>query len=115
VATFTIAKALVAKPDQGETSYVYDGEEKQFVSTDSGLYTADGNLQTEVGEYTVTISLIDKNNYAWADGTSDDLQYVYNIRSEDDMSLLAGILLGGLTAEVLAGLIAWGKRYRKNS
>jgi hypothetical protein len=114
ITAFTIGKALVEKPLQGDTTYVYDGEEKKFIdSTDTDKYTVSGNVQTEIGQYSVIISLIDKNNYAWADGSSDDLEYVYSIVDEQDMSWLVAALVGGMTAEVLAGLIAWGRKYRK--
>jgi hypothetical protein len=112
VTTFTIGKALIAKPDQGEVVYVYDGEEKTFIEG-SEAYTVSGNKQTEIGEYSVIISLIDKDNYAWADGSSGDLEYIYSIAEENDMTWLAALLLGGMTAEVLASLIAWGRKYRK--
>jgi hypothetical protein len=113
VAAFTIGKALVEKPLQGDTRYIYDGEEQTFEIADSDKYTISGNVQSEIGEYTVIISLNDKNNYAWADGSSDDLEYVYTITDEQDLSVLVGILAGAATLEVLIGLIAWGKKYRK--
>ena len=43
-------------------------------------YTVSGNKQTEIGKYTVTVSLRDKENTIWEDGTTDDLTFNFEIK-----------------------------------
>ena len=82
-ADFKITKAQVAIPDKVDTSYVYNGQPQTYPITDSGLYTVTGNTQTDAGTYTVTVSLKDKTNSEWADGTTDDLKYTFTIEKAD--------------------------------
>ena len=42
--------------------------------TKGGIY-----LGSPVGEYTIKISIKDKNKYTWADGTTDDVQFKWYI------------------------------------
>lgn len=82
-ADFEITKAQVAIPDKVDTSYVYNGQPQTYPITDSSLYTVTGNTQTDAGTYTVTVSLKDKTNSEWADGTTDDLKYTFIIEKAD--------------------------------
>lgn len=38
-----------------------------------------GNVQTDAGDHTVSVALNDKDNYQWADGSTDDLSYTFTI------------------------------------
>ena len=70
---------LVAKPSKDETTFTYTGEEQTYVIEENNLYTISDNVQTDAGNYTVTVSLKDKTNYSWADGSTDDLEYDFTI------------------------------------
>ncbi|MBE5732202.1 MAG: hypothetical protein E7353_04105 [Clostridiales bacterium] len=86
-ATLTINKASVSKPAQDSTSLVYNGNEQTYQLAENSLYTISGNKQTNAGNYTVTVSLKDKNNYQWNDETATDLSYFFNIvKATYDMS-----------------------------
>ncbi len=86
-ATLTISKASVSKPTQDSTSFVYNGNEQAYQLAENSLYTISGNKQTNAGNYTVTVSLKDKNNYQWDDQRVEDLSYPFNIaKATYDMS-----------------------------
>ena len=78
---FTIKKAQLNKPTASTTSFVYDGTSKGYSSFhDSEIFEFTGtNTATNVGNYSLTISLKDKNNYEWKDGTTTDLVLNWSI------------------------------------
>lgn len=45
----------------------------------NSAYSVSGNTQTSAGTYTISVSLIDKNNYVWDNGKTDDLSFIWNI------------------------------------
>ena len=80
--TFTIKKAQLNKPTASTTSFVYDGTSKGYSSFhDSDVFEFTGtNSATNVGNYSLTISLKDKNNYEWKDdGTTTDVVINWSI------------------------------------
>ena len=85
-ADFTIAKAKVTVPTAIE-GLVYNGEEQLGVELLTGApYTLDGQTATNAGEYEATVSLNDKDNYAWIiDGgyDSDDQTIEFSIAKKD--------------------------------
>ena len=82
-ADFEITKAQVAVPDADSRKFVYNGTEQTYTVADSSLYTVTGNTQTDAGTYTVTVSLKDKTNSEWADGTTADLEYTFTIEKAE--------------------------------
>ena len=78
---FTIKKAQLNKPTASTTSFVYDGTSKGYSSFhDSEIFDFTGtNTATNVGNYSLTISLKDKNNYEWKDGTTTDVVINWSI------------------------------------
>ena len=78
---FTIKKAQLNKPSASTTSFVYDGTSKGYSSFhDSETFEFTGtNTATNVGNYSLTISLKDKNNYEWKDGTTTDVVINWSI------------------------------------
>ena len=84
---FLIAKAKQWKPDAVTTDYYYNGSEQTYGISGNGNFVITGNKRTVVGEQTVTVSLADKSNYVWSDGTQSDLTYTFKIlRGVYDMS-----------------------------
>lgn len=79
---WSITKATLVKPTLVKTTYNYTGEEitpelegfDEATMTKGGIY-----LGSPVGEYTIKISIKDKNKYTWADGTTDDVQFKWYI------------------------------------
>ena len=76
---FTISPASVTPP-AAVTGLVYNGETQTgVVLPENALFTLTGNTAKNAGEYTATASLLSKQNYVWADGTSDDKQIAWSI------------------------------------
>ena len=76
---FSITKAKVAIPSADGTSFTYNGNDQTYNIAESDLYTVSGNVAKNAGEHTVTVSLKDKVNYEWADGSVEDLTYDFII------------------------------------
>lgn len=77
--TFTISPASVTPPT-AVTGLVYNGETQTGVELpENALFTLTENTAKNAGEYTATASLVSKQNYVWADGTSDDKQIAWSI------------------------------------
>ena len=82
---WSIAPATVAKPYADVVSFAFDGNSKnlQVTNYDSALMTQAGTLSaTDAGDYTVTYSLKNKNNYTWADDSTDDVVINWAIGSQ---------------------------------
>lgn len=74
------AVTSVPKPERDTTIYVYNGEEQVYKIAESEYYTVENNVRTNAGTQYVKISLVDKTNYVWADGTTDDItDYAFTI------------------------------------
>ena len=78
-ATLKINKASVAKPTADDTVFTYNGQEQTYVLETSDLYNVLDNTATIAGNHTVKVALIDKNNYKWNNGNSNDLTYSFVI------------------------------------
>ncbi len=77
---YNISKAKLAKPN-GSGSFEYNGAEKEFTPNGYNLVTMNitGNKATEVGSYNAVVSIKDKHNYEWLDGTNEDITLSYAI------------------------------------
>ena len=76
---WSITRASVTPPT-AVTGLVYNGETQTgVVLPENALFTLTGNTAKNAGEYTATASLVSKQNYVWADGTSDDKQIAWSI------------------------------------
>ena len=79
---FTIIKAQLDKVTLIENTFEYTGDE--IVSDGSNFYSTKMNMSgdikaTNVGNYSITVSLKDKANYEWKDGTTADLVLNWSI------------------------------------
>ena len=62
------------------TGLVYSGEPQTGVVADAqGLYTVEGGVQTDAGDYIATAKLADPVHYVWEDGTTADKQVSWSI------------------------------------
>ncbi|MBQ6814578.1 MAG: hypothetical protein IJP13_03465 [Lachnospiraceae bacterium] len=78
--------AIDIPEEPGETTFTYDGEEKTYVLLENDTYyTITGNVQANAGNYTVTVSLKDKENTVWSDGTTEDKEYSFVINKADSV------------------------------
>ena len=61
-------------------SRTYNGKKQTIPLAESGFYTVSGESSaTNVGKYTATVTLNDKTNTTWADGSTDDLTLTWEI------------------------------------
>lgn len=72
---WSIVKAKLPKPIMEVNSYSYTGESitPTVLNYNSSVMTSTGSTSaTNVDDYTITYSIIDKTNYEWEDGTNID-------------------------------------------
>ena len=81
--SFSIFKNIVRKPSiTSSTQIAYNFKEQTIpVEYDAEHSTISGNKGTKMGEYVLTISLIDTQNYMWADETVAPIQVKWQIVS----------------------------------
>lgn len=79
VGELVISQRGVAIPEADAAAFTYNGAEQTYNIAASEFYTVSGNVQKDAGSYTVTVSLNDKDNHTWPDGTTDDLSYDFVI------------------------------------
>ena len=80
--TFTIKKAQLEKVTLVENTFEYTGDEivSDGSNFDSTKMNVSGDIKaTNVGNYSITVSLKDKDNYEWKDGTTTDLVLNWSI------------------------------------
>lgn len=75
----TVNKRKVAKPTGDNHTFIYNGQEQNYEIAESTDYTITGNAQTNAGTYEVVVALKDSINCEWADGTTTDLIFDFNI------------------------------------
>ena len=104
---FTIKKAILEKVTLVKDTYEYTGDE--IVSQDSNFdlnkMNFSGDIKaTNVGNYSITVSLKDKDNYEWKDGTTTDLVLNWSItQATPDYTVPTG--LTSVKGKVLADVV----------
>ena len=78
--TFSVERLVIDIPSEGG-KLEYSGEEQSFVpeGIDTALVTLSGNVGTEVGEYTVTVSLNYPSDTCFTDGSVEDMTFTFRI------------------------------------
>lgn len=69
----------VAKPAADQTTFYYTGHQLTYNVTENALYTVSGNQQTEIGSYTVTVTLKPYDGLTWEDGTTAEVTFTFEI------------------------------------
>ena len=81
-------------PEADDEVYVYNGSEQTYTLTQSEYYTiSDNTTQTDVGTYRITVSLNDKINTVWSDGTTDDKEYKFIIKAVPEIGTVSSNML----------------------
>lgn len=81
--TVTVSPRIVDIPSSIQSTFLYNGMPQTYninIPKDS-LFTVSGNVQTEVGIYTVVVALKDTNNYCWTDTTTAPRLYSFMIEN----------------------------------
>ena len=78
--TFSVERLVIDIPSEGG-KLEYSGEEQSFVpeGIDTDLVTLSGNVGTEVGEYTVTVSLNYPSDTCFTGGSVEDMTFTFSI------------------------------------
>ncbi len=76
---YTIEKIKLEKPSSESTVFVYNGHEIEPDIPVGKWYSISGYSAVKAGRYESTISLVDKSNTEWSDGTTDDVVVPYTI------------------------------------
>ncbi len=77
--SFAIKKAKVEIPEADSSKFTYNSTIAVYSIEPSIHYKVSGNMQTNVGDHNVKVSLVDSLNYEWVDGTSESRLYSFNI------------------------------------
>ena len=86
-ATLTIEQAVVTAPVADGSAFIYNGQAQTYTLQENSLYTISDTTFTDAGNHTITVSLVDKTNYKWNNGNSNDLTYSFVIgKATYDMS-----------------------------
>ena len=100
---FTIKKAQLEKVTLVENTFEYTGDEivSDGSNFDSTKMNVSGDIKaTTVGNYSITVSLKDKDNYEWKDSTTTDLVLNWSItQATPDYTVPTG--LTGLKGDTL--------------
>ena len=104
---FTIKKAQLDKVTIVKDTFEYTGDEivPQDSNFDSNKMNFSGDIKaTNVGNYSITVSLKDKDNYEWKDGTTTDLVLNWSItQATPDYTVPTG--LTSVKGKVLADVV----------
>lgn len=96
-ADFTISKKQITPPAADTTVFTYTADEQTYALAASPDYTvSDNTVQTNVGDYTILVSLNDTANTEWADGTTEEKAYTFSIGP-------AALTVTALDKEILVG------------
>ena len=108
---FTIKKAQLEKVTLIENTFEYTGDEivTQDSNFDSNKMNFSGDIKaTNVGNYSITVFLKDKDNYEWKDGTTTDLVLNWSItQATPDCTVPTG--LTGLKGDTLNDVLLPGR------
>ena len=111
---FTIKKAQLEKVTLVENTFEYTGDEivSQDNNFDSNKMNVSGDIKaTNVGNYSITVSLKDKDNYEWKDATTADLVLIWSItQATPDYTVptdLTGVKGETLNDVTLPGRFTW--------
>ena len=96
-ADFTISKKQITPPAADTTVFTYTADEQTYALAASPDCTvSDNTVQTDVGDYTILVSLNDTANTEWADGTTEEKAYTFSIGP-------AALTVTALDKEILVG------------
>ena len=75
----TVEKATLEKPVVSLIEFTYDGKSHNVTEKYEGQLDVVCESQTNCGSYTASLSIKDKTNYSWSDGTTEDISIEWKI------------------------------------
>ena len=126
---FTVEKAKLTKPTANGNTFTYTGAAQTYTPDgfNAATMTISGNVQTNADTYTVTVSVTDKYNYVWADGSDTGIEFSFVIgKAEQSVNVsidgwtygdtakdyeIVGIMESAATTAVYSGTTNAGVKY----
>ena len=79
-----VDKTLVSIPSVNESTFYYTGDVVEYILVKSDYYNISGAYQTNAGQYKVIVSLKDRENTIWDDGTIENKYYDFIINKAEN-------------------------------
>ena len=79
--TWSISRMALEKPTADDSYFMENGDPLTYMPEgfDEELMNIVGNVQDAAGEYIVSVTLADPDNYVWADGTTDPVLFTFTV------------------------------------
>ena len=79
--TWSISRMALEKPAADDSYFMENGDPLTYMPEgfDEELMNIVGNVQDAAGEYIVSVTLADPDNYVWADGTTDPVLFTFTV------------------------------------
>ncbi len=106
---WNIARKKVEKPSAVSTKFVANGQGLEYIPEgfDADIMDIENNTTSSPGQYTVTVSLKDVENYEWADGTDSVIEIEWVVEGGN----LGFYIICGIMAFIALILLAFLIRY----
>ena len=119
--TWTIAKKKLALPAANDNTYIVNGSELVYIPVgfDEQTMTVTGNKSGYGGSFTAYISIIDTDNYEWADGTLGAVAIEWRVVGADALfaalASVFAVLAAGAAAFMCVELYKYLKKKKAKS
>lgn len=113
--TWTIAKKKLALPTANDNTYIVNGSELVYIPVgfDETTMTVTGNKSGYGGSFTAYVSIIDTDNYEWADGTLGAVAIEWRVVGADALFAALASVFAVLAAGAAAFMCVELYRYLK--
>lgn len=98
--TWTIARKKLARPTHNDATLIVNGRELAYypIGFDASVMSISDNTSGYGGTFKATVSLIDTDNYEWADGSTDDVFFEWYVVGADSVFAVVISILSVLAA-----------------
>ncbi len=105
--SWTISRKKLAAPTHNDATLIVNGQELAYypVGFDSSIMKIENNTSGYGGTFTATVSLIDTDNYEWADGSTESLSFEWHVVGADTVFIA---VISVLSALVCAAAVVGG-------
>ena len=116
--TWTISRMALEKPAADDSYFMENGDPLTYMPEgfDEELMNIVGNVQDAAGEYIVSVTLADPDNYVWADGTTDPVLFTFTVDANYLwlIILLSVLLILAIIALVVLAVLLAKRRNNKS-
>lgn len=116
--TWSISRMALEKPAADDSYFMENGDPLTYMPEgfDEELMNIVGNVQDAAGEYIVSVTLADPDNYVWADGTTDPVIFTFTVDANYLwlIILLSVLLILAIIALVVLAVLLAKRRNNKS-